>query len=714
MFLQSISLFPRSQEAVNCALSVMEGMRRRGINIWWDTDRLLLRSSFLTSELAESIWEHGGGLDGGDKRRKERLEVWSRVWAQLGRAKESAECLTAIREHCLQHAIEPPYGGGFPHPPTLVSTEEGIAHKANTQHLKSLHKDRKSAFRYLHHLLRLERQTRRVAAPSPTDPTTPKKSSVDIYDWTAALHAAAQDRALPTRTLLGLFKAAKEDTSLFKPSVATYTVLMRGLGWRGEWEEARRVWEELVGLVGAEGAEGDTSGGHTLKLDRKALCAGVEVLVRSGRAAEAVYLVDEFVKMEMELAAAPESSSSPSHAQPGTHTQSYATPHLLHALLTSLLRIRRPDVIFYIFTHLRALYFLLPTDTTLHILLKAAVLASKLDGESVRGALAWYIPGSSARLFRASSPIPPGAARPDSAPDAPRDALASHVLALLSAPAPPPVVGIWAGARATDVARAVFRGMILENWPALADSARGVVRISDARGRGQEGVFGEIARGLTRGGGAGGSEPHDHGHEHKRGDGESSSPHGALPSIYPSERTFAAYIALLGLSSRAAEIPEALAWMCALGVRPGRKTLSVALVFWGEVALRGPLFEAFWGWRGGRVGERDRTGGERELAGGEREPAGGERDQTGGERDQRQAGKRAQTPMTEYTALEAWIREWVGDEGCPTEEDIQKGIWAVAKMRDREFGKRGGRAFVGGVGMKKRGDGWGERRYGRG
>ncbi|KAI5995383.1 hypothetical protein EDC04DRAFT_1204955, partial [Pisolithus marmoratus] len=68
---------------------------------------------------------------------------------------------------------------------------------------------------------------------------------------------------------------------------------------------------------------------------------------------------------------------------------------------------------------------------------------------------------------------------------------------------------------------------------------------------------------------------------------------GAIPSVHPSSSTFLACIKHLGLSSPSYvhEIPLALAWIPHLSIAPTCQLLSIALVFWAEVGLCGPIFE---------------------------------------------------------------------------------------------------------------------------
>jgi hypothetical protein len=790
MLLQAISLFPKSDEAAGVAVKVLTEMGERDARVWADTERVLIRERFVTMELAECLRTQDRSPHAwGEERKKERLEAWLKAYARLGQVEESGEYLDAIRDHCLENGVTPPYSGrgtggdsgtfaqkdGQHRTRAGHGEVHGIPHQANTLYLRSMQNDRTSAFRYLHYLLKLERvkvpqsSTRsslsshsasshhpipKMSRPrfiSHRPPT--KKSSIDIYDWTTTLYSASHDRLLSTTSLLRLFRTANEGTKAFKPTVATYTVVMSGLVWRGALSEAVEVWDEFIREVvgGQEERDGEKKA-FTMKIDRKALCVGVTVLIRGGRAVEGIYLLDEFVKMEMEntptssipLAVETTFSSQNEHLISSSSTPSapsYLTPHPIHTLLTSLLRIRRPDVIFYIWTHLTSLYFLLPTDTILHILLKAAVLASKMDGESVRGAMAWYLVEN--RLFRRNTGtsgsgtvvIENRDSTPNSNPDtitqygagtsaSTRTALSAHLLSLLQNPAPPPITGIWDNRRSTEVARSIFRGMIFGNWPALRGTST-LEGVGSGRATGGEGVWGELTRGFSAPAapflppgpsiktGQGAHNP-QHAYAYTDPQLQSESGHQypqhlgpPIPSIHPSERTFSAYISLLGLSSHAHEIPEALRWMKALGVIPTKKTLSVALVFWAEVGLRGPLFEEGWVGMGMGMGWRQRNSGTRDVY----------------EGNTTHSMTPPASPTTEYTALQAWIRDWVGEERCPTEADIQKGVWAVAKMRDRGFGKRGGhvvaRESEGGVDVGtagrqwKRWGGWGGWGYGQ-
>ena len=696
MLLQAISLFDRSRVAANVAVDVLKEMENRDLTLWPNTERVLIRDNFRSPQLLDYFRRRPPGK----VENQEKSQAWLRAYASLGRMQSSAHYLDTIRKQCLESGTIPPY--------TTEDGEEhvqGTAHMANTHHLRAMRDDRQSAFRYFHHLLKLDLTKSRHPPPLPPDAAS--KSNIDIYDWTTALYAGAHDRALSASSFLDLFKATKQGTNAYKPTRATYTVAIQGLLWRNALEDAQNLWDEFVAEVVNARDKGDEE--NEMRIDRKALCVGIDVLVQCGRTEEALCLLDEAVKRDIEQvtpSSPPPQNGSPRSKPTRTSTSHYLKVHPIHALFTSLLRIRRPDAIFYIWTHLASLYFVPPTNLMLRILLKAAMQASKMDGESLKGAMSWYIADN--RLFKKQDgPIAPtmtpykstelsenrdcepGKETSPSDHNAEqtsvdttangsplsREALAARLHSLLQTPTPPSVVGIWANRRSTEVARSIFRGMIFGNWPALRGTAGSLGGgVTSARAKGGESVFQELARVFSLSGrpnrfllphpphldtGTGAERPSTLARPDQIGGARMGPP---LPTVMPSESTFAAYIALLGLSSRAGEIPEVLVWMRALGAAPKTETLAVALVFWMEVGLRGPVFEDGWS-PSGRVSERED----------DHAPL---------------------PPRTEYGALRAWIREWVGEKRAPTEEDVYAGIKRVREMRDGQFGKRGGHVVL--------------------
>ncbi|KAG1816713.1 uncharacterized protein BJ212DRAFT_1352761 [Suillus subaureus] len=606
-FLHGLSGFTRSEEAANLAVSVLEAMSAREVPLWLETYRSLMRDRFVTLQLTKVL--HTKMAHEGVVPTAEHLEAFLRIFSKYGAIQDSQEYLRAIRRYCIEHSLTVPYG---PDVHLHNADLSGTAHPANTLYIRSLRHDRASAFHYLHKLLQLDaahnlEPVMSVPGPSSRHASTKfwsgTKTSVDVFDWTTALISAANDKQTSTSTLIALFERARERTKQFRPTVVTYTVVLRGLLFRGAFDEALRIWNQLID--------------SDILLDRKALTVGVQVLTRAGHPQDAFYLLNSFMDAQR-TSSHTVSLPNDKHISPATHH--WINIIVINEFMVSLLRIRRPDVIFQLWDHLEQLYSVLPNEVTLNILLKAATLATKMDNESVRGTFAhlFHMP-----TVESSSPI-------------------DLIMERLQSAHPPPVVGIWKARRASDVARDIFRTMIYGNWKRLLDvkAPASVVHSKDATATPLYPLV-ELAKSIT----VPFSTRKERDAQPKIITADVHSPekksyHPYL-SIVPTDLTFSAYIQLLGLTARASEISLALAWMRALQINPSRKTLSIALVFWAEVSLRGPLFEEW--------AERRNKG------------------------------------ESEYGRLVRWMSEWVGEE-APTEWDIQKALRAVAKMRNNSFG----------------------------
>ncbi|KAG6334543.1 hypothetical protein ID866_4540 [Astraeus odoratus] len=674
--LQALSSFAKSEEVANLALTILETMTARQIPLWLNTYRFLMTNRFVTLQLTKYL--RARMIHEGVVPRADHLEAYLRIFSRHGAIHEAREYLKAIREYCIEHSLTPPYGP-LPGDGSNLQTE-GSAHPADTLYLRSVQNDRASAFHYLHNLLRLESlQHREGTLPQKTITTRSRcaiappifrgasKHSIDIYDWTTALVSATNDRKTTASTLLRLFENARTRTKTFCPTIVTYTVLLRGLLWRKAYKEALKIWNQLM-----------DSG---LSLDRKALTVGVQVLTRAGHPQEAFCLLhsfadnhpceaktDPFLTRSLNTLILPHGSHKPS-SKALLSTTSVGPPSplmptdslhrwinivVVNEFLVSLLRLRRPDIVFIIWDNLELLYGILPDDVTLNILLKSAVLAVKMDRETVKGSMAhfalqapfvpsWSVPGHKGSGYT-------------------RAQVTRDIMQALERPEPPAVVGIWRGECATEVARRIFRNMLIGNWPRLRDVETPVTALRSSTKEGAPiAPIVQLAKSLVDGlshkaapakaaqqtdlGGKSHVSLVDYQNDQLGG----ILGRGAIPSVHPSTDTFLAYIKLLGLSSSSYthEIPLVLAWMRCLRIPPTRQMLSIALVLWAEVGLRGPIFEE-WAEKGG---------------------------------------------YSEYGRLEKWIEEWVQQEEAwhvekPTGEDITKALWAVAKMRDRYFGRK--------------------------
>ncbi|OJA13969.1 hypothetical protein AZE42_03607 [Rhizopogon vesiculosus] len=604
--LRGLSGFTRSEEVANLVVSLLETMTAREVPLWLETYRLLMRDRFVTLQLTKVL--HTRMAHDGVVPTAEHLEAFLRVFSKNGAIQDSQEYLRAIRRYCIEHNLTPPHGPDVHLPGADLS---GTTHPANTLYIGSLRYDRASAFHYLHKLLQIEasnnpRHVTSVTAPRHASTTfwSGTKTGVDIFDWTTALVSAANDKLTSASALVALFERARERTKHFRPTVATYTVLLRGLLFRGASDEALTVWNQLLD--------------SDIPLDRKALTVGVQVLTRAGHPLDAFYLLNSFMHAQH---ASSHASSLPDDKRVAPATRHWINIIVINEFMVSLLRIRRPDVIFRLWDNLEELYSVLPNEATLNILLKATVLATKMDNESVRGTLAhlFHTP-----TVNSSSPI-------------------DLIMGMLRSPYPPSVVGIWRDRRAGDVARDIFRTVMYGNWKELivVKAPATIVHSKDAETAPLYPLV-ELAKSIAMPF----STRKDRNDQPKTiavdAHSPDKKPYYPYPSIVPTDQSFAAYIQLLGLTARPSEIPLALAWMRALQIQPSRKTLSIALVFWAEVSLRGPLFEEW--------------------------------------ADRRNKGE------SEYGRLVRWMVEWVG-ETTPTDGDMQKALRAVARMRDSSFGR---------------------------
>ncbi|PPQ65034.1 hypothetical protein CVT24_008183 [Panaeolus cyanescens] len=233
-----------------------------------------------------------------------------------------------------------------------------------------------------------------------------------IYDLTAALHVAAKDLSVPTRRLIKLFMEIRDRApppntdptqpptfSKDAPTFATYTVLIRGLLLRRQFDKAAQFWARYLKTG--------------MKIDEQILAVGLVALTRSGKPEEAFMTLEKFcsprkeapppypshtAKEEDDLqdTAEPDSLLGPLHGAKQNKSNTRPTPtrpqqhvqpsiYLINAFLVALVRIARPDVVFRLWTHMESLYGVLPNAQSLDILLQAARKAEGLDYHSAGG-----------------------------------------------------------------------------------------------------------------------------------------------------------------------------------------------------------------------------------------------------------------------------------------------------------------------------------------
>lgn len=162
--------------------------------------------------------------------------------------------------------------------------------------------------------------------------------------------------------------------------------------------------------------------------------------------------------------------------------------------------------------------------------------------------------------------------------------------------------------RPHEKARAVFRDVVLGNWPSLAAVRSPLDHPT--------GAFATVSGFISPPSALG--EASEHPHPPPSGDA-------TYPHIIPTQASWNSYVGLLGGFDRVPEIPAALAWMRALATPPWRQTMATALMHIGE--HEGPRRRVRW------------ASGETALA-----------------RDEE--------------IMRAWLVEWLGEEAVPTEEEV--------------------------------------------
>ena len=208
---------------------------------------------------------------------------------------------------------------------------------------------------------------------------------------------------------------------------------------------------------------------------------------------------------------------------------------------------------------------------------------------------------------------------------------------------------MWGGERAWRRAHRIFTSALLAGWPALADVRAPARAIRSSGERPATAPFRDLKSFLTP------SQPQSqitmpmdehNGFNYPEDDSSELDdpnppllaihPHNAYLSFAPDELTFHAAVLLLGIARCASQIPQTLAWMRALGIKPRKRTLAYSLVFWAEVSIGAPLLERF------RLHEDG-----------------------------------------EYARLVRWMEEWVGVENVPDEAAVGDAMRRVDDMRRR-------------------------------
>ncbi|TFK72381.1 hypothetical protein BDN72DRAFT_335398 [Pluteus cervinus] len=670
LFLQALSSSTeRSVELANIILDVLKTMEARQLKLSSTTYCSLLNDRFVTLQLTKYLHERMARE--GFVPNAAHLEAYLRVFAKGGSIHDAERYREAIQEQATTS-------------PSAVTTN--ALHRANVT-LLAAQEDKASAFGFLQQLL----DGNAVDPPPDVTPTIVDseslsidhpitypiaKTELNIYSYSAMLTVVARDRASSPKNLLKLFnRLLDSDNPALQPTVATYTIIIRGLYLRKSRKQAAIVWRKLL-----------KSG---LPLDGEALSIGLKVLTRLNKPHEAFAALEKYCNP----------FSSPYHEGPTNPVS--LTIIGMNEFLVSLNCISRPDLVFKMWDHMIPLYGIYPNSLTLSIVLQSVRLTTKLD-DSFSGAMAHFAMSlrnqfnvqqsadinSMTREERVQS-IRNVAGIPQAESEDPKERN--------NGTQPTPYVsGIWNGEDTFERMRRTFWEAMVGCNPHLLGQvevpARAIRTAIDADPMRTFGLpkMGYVEPSFT---------PSEALLAPSSSTDSDSSPH---PSTTPSEGTAPPptptltypedfnfdlpddlldeedhtaidvgilpdpqrsrhpqisltnancfnYITLLGVTSNSPEIPLVLAWMRASGIQPSRSTIALALVLWAEVSIPAPIIESLqnqgygngYGW-----------------------------------------GTKGQRGKNEYEKLIEWVEDWVGEKRMPNHDRIEKWHKIISRMRD--------------------------------
>ncbi|KAF9054021.1 hypothetical protein BJ165DRAFT_1310568, partial [Panaeolus papilionaceus] len=536
LLLQALSTNPvRSVESANNVVALLKSMDSRQLHLASSTYLHLLSDRFVNLQLTKYLQErmvHERVVP-----TVEHLEAFLRIFAREGAIHDAKKYLDII------HAVGKGTTQEGENDPRLPSRTEAAPSSAPAQQVKLSYKPYR-----------------------------------DIYDLTAALHVAAKDLSTPTHRLIGLFmdiqkRAATNDSSTDpsnKPTVATYTVLIRGLLLRRQYGKAVQYWERFLKTK--------------LEVDEQILAAGIVALIRAGKHDVAFQTLEKFcgpegeTQVESLLGSSGDSKLEDSTQPRQPHIQ--PSIHLINVFLAALLRVSRSDVVFRLWTHMEVLYGVLPNAQTLSVLLQAARRGEGLDRHPSKGSLRQYTHSMYHHQYTLPSPWQA------------REASKGTAI-----PSSPSLISPLA------FTRKIFHQVLFANdysrvLPSVTAPASYLRATYDADGTsaGSSASSSTLTQALSS------LLPLPTPFRPKRWDPEESmtrdiwteSGEAWFPSLVLTNANFLNYISLVGLCGDGdAGIPLVLARMRALGIQPSEATLALSLVLWGEISVGAPLVERF-------------------------------------------------------------------------------------------------------------------------
>ncbi len=649
LLLQVVSSIPnRTVESANIAVLLLKAMESRQLKLTSDTYEALLNDRFVTLQLTKYLQTRM--VQEGFIPQTAHLEAYLRFFAKDGAIYDAKQYYRAI--HAQELNTSPP-----PDPSSVPPLK-----RANTLMLGGF-TSVPPAFGFLRKLANMPSPT--VVPPS----SVPRKirtlarlmrtKFLSVHDLTAALCVAVRDSRCTPSDLMKLFTR----TPGGRPSVATYTILIRGLLLRGDAVNAVSYWKKLL-----------KSG---VAIDSEALATGVVALTRVGRPLDAFVLLEQHGARSDDIDGVEDLDTIPKLRRPVKVTQK-----TINDFMVALNRIQRPDIVFRIWDHMDKLYNVQPNALSLSILLQSARLAHKLD-DTLSGALAHLSLKNPFRRNKHKPLISPSST-------ARRDAVLAIRTLLYDDTKHKPVgyaSGIWNQELPAPAVRKVFLralfGMVLEREEDGMAKVEEMLCIEAPANATRKSIDDDPASRL----GLPQLRPvkftfepfEDLFYSLRTSSSATTAPiqntptHPRLRSHYPSilitNATILNYILLLVLDSRVTEIPLVLAWMRYLRIQPSSSTLALALAAWSEVSVQAPLLEEFAAAKNAVLRSVGGSNSQESLS----------NDEGGTERlDGR--GK-------EYTKLVNWIREWVGEKRVPSVREVGKWERVVLNVRERVGGE---------------------------